>query len=139
MMSPTTPATRASTFLSIAASSRIVLMIALIAPMALSIRPRFSACNSSIRSSRPLRASTYLVARVSTSASCLASTSLSSCSNRSPISFDASDPTFFRSLGRLLTYLAISVRPVAIRFFAAVRSLPTMSATREMVLSICLR
>ena len=78
MICPTTPATRASTFFSIAASSRIVLMIALIAPMALSIRPRFSACNSSIRSSRPLRASTYLLARVSTSASCLASTSLSS-------------------------------------------------------------
>ena len=102
MIWPTTPATRASTFLSIAASSRIVLITALIAPMALSIRPLFSACSSSIRSSRPLRASTYLVARVSTSASCLASTSLSSCSNRSPISFDASDPTFCQVLRQAL-------------------------------------
>ena len=102
-MSPTTPATRESTLVSIAASSRMVLMTALIAPMALSTRPLFSACSASIRSSRPLRASTYFVARVSTTASCLASTSLSSWANRSPISFDASEPTFCRSAGRVLT------------------------------------
>ena len=102
MMSPTTPATRDSTFLSIAASSRMVLMTALIAPIALSTRPLFSACSASIRSSSPLRASTYLVARVSTTASCLALTSLSSCSNFSPISFDASEPTFCRSVGQTL-------------------------------------
>ncbi len=81
----------------------MVLMTALIAPMAVSTRPLFSACRASIRSSRPLRASMYLVARVSTTASCLASTSLSSWANRLPISFDASEPTFFRSTGRLLT------------------------------------
>ena len=114
-------------------------MTALIAPIALSTRPLFSACSASIRSSRPLRASTYFVASVSTTDSCLASTSLSSCSNFSSISFDASAPTFFRSAGRLFTYDAISALPVAIRFFAAVRSLPTMSATREMTPSICLR
>ena len=79
------------------------------------------------------------MARVSTTDSCLESTSLSSCSNRSPISFDASDPTFWRFLGRLVTYVEISVLPAAIRFFAAVRSPPTMSATREMVTSISLR
>ncbi len=139
MISPTTLAALASTLVSIEMSPRIVLMTALIAPIALSTRPLFSACNSSIRSSRPLRASTYLVARVSTTDSCLASTSLSSCWNRSPISCDASAPTFFRSAGRLFTYDAISALPVAIRCFAATRSLPTMSATREMTPSICLR
>ena len=51
-------------------------------------------------------------ARLSTTDSCLASTSLSSCSNLSPISFDASAPTFCRSAGRLLTYVAISALPV---------------------------
>jgi hypothetical protein len=76
-----------------AASLRMVLMTALIAPMALSTRPLFSACSSSMRSSRPLRASTYLVASVSTTDSCLDLTSSSSCSNLSLISFDASEPT----------------------------------------------
>lgn len=64
-------------------------------------------------------------------------TSPSSCSNRSPISFDASDPTFWRLFG-FVTYVEISVLPEAIRFLAAVRS-PPMSGTREMVTSICLR
>ena len=40
--------------MSIEASSRMVLMTALMAPMALSTRPLFSACNASIRSSRAL-------------------------------------------------------------------------------------
>ena len=114
-------------------------MTALMAPIALSTRPLFSACSSSIRSSSPLRASTYFEARVSTSAFCLSLTSDSRSSNLSPISFAASDPTFCRSGDSVLTYAAMSARPLAIRCLAAVRSVPTMLATREITPSICLR
>ena len=59
------------------------------------------------------------VASVSTTDSCLELTSLSSCSNCSPISFAASRADLFRSLGRLATYVAISALPSAMRCLAA--------------------
>jgi hypothetical protein len=138
-MSPTTPAARARTPVSIATSSRIVPTTALIAPIALSTRPLFSACSASMRSSSPRRASTYLVARPSTTAFCFSSTSLSSAVNFSPISDDAAAPTFRRSAGRLDTYVAISALPLAIRRFAAPRSPATTSATVVMTPSIFAR
>ncbi len=139
MMSPIAAAARASTFFSIPASLRMVLMTALMAPIALSTRPLFSACSASIRSSSPLRASTYFDASDSTTSFCLSLTSDSSWSNLSPMSLAASSPTFCRSGESVLTYAAMSARPLAIRCLAAVRSPPTMSATREMTPSISLR
>ena len=139
MISPTTPATRDSTFFSIATSSRMVLMIALIAPIALSTRPLFSACSASIRSSSPLRASTYLVASVSTTDSCLASTSLSSCSNRLADLLDGLRTDLLQIRRQTLDVGGDLALPLAIRCLAAVRSSATMSATREITPSICLR
>ena len=77
-------------------------MTALMAPIALSTRPLFSACSASIRSSRPLRASTYFDASVSTTAFCLSLTSDSSWSNLSPISLAASDPDLLQVGGERL-------------------------------------
>ena len=115
-------------------------MTALIAPIALSTRPLFSACSSSIRSSRPLRASTYLRGQ--------------GVDHRLLLGVDVALELLelladlLRRLGADLLQVrgqALHVRrrsrpcPVAIRCLAAVRSLPTMSATREMTPSICLR
>ena len=103
MMSPIAEAARASVFFSISTRFLMVLMTALMAPIALSTSPLFSACSASIRSSSPLRASTYFDARVSTTAFCLSLTSDSSWSNLSPMSFAASSPTFCRSGESVLT------------------------------------
>ena len=76
------------------------------ASSALATRPLLAALSSSMRESSASRLSTYFCASVSTSASCLASTSLESWSNCVSSLPSASLPTCWRSAGSLLTYVA---------------------------------
>ncbi len=91
------------TFSSMSLSLRIVLTTPDDGVERLATRPLLAALSSSMRESSASRDSTYFCASVSTSASCLESTSLESWSNCSSSLPSASLPTFCRSGGSWAT------------------------------------